>query len=188
MKSRILGSLGFALLASSIAVAVAASREPAQTPPAPHQSAAKEAPRPGNLEQILSAFRTDLNTSKVATLNRVMQMNAEEASKFWPIYQRYEKELAVVGDRRVALIRQFVALSNEGKLDNTNASTLSAEWLQGEQDRLDLWKKYNKEISAAVSPIRAAQFLQVEHQIALLVDINIASAMPQVGGAKPTAR
>lgn len=181
MKLSLIASITGIALAGALAVSVASSTEPASPAAA---SSSKATSRPDNLEQILAAFRTDLNASKVATLNRVMKMTPEEAAKFWPIYQRYEKELTAVGDRRVALIREFVTLSNAGKLNDSNAATLSAEWLQGEQDRLDLWKKYNKEISAAVSPIRAAQFLQVEHQIALLVDINIASAMPQVGAAK----
>lgn len=181
MKLGFFSSLAGIALAGALAASVASSREPA---PAPAPTSSKETSRPSNLEQILAAFRTDLNASKVATLNRVMKMTAEEAAKFWPIYQKYEKELTAVGDRRVALIKEFVTLSNEGKLNDSNAATLSAGWLQGEQDRLDLWKKYNKEISAALSPIRGAQFLQVEHQIALLVDINVASAMPQVGEGK----
>ncbi len=40
---------------------------------------------------------------------------------------------------------------------------------------------YYQRISTAVSPIRAAQFLQVEHQLALFVDLSIASEMPVVG-------
>lgn len=184
MKLGFLGTLAVTAIAGSLVVSMASSREPAPaSTPAP-TAPAKDASRPSNLEQILAAFRTDLNASKVATLNRVMKMTAEEAAKFWPIYQKYEKELTAVGDRRVALIKEFVTLSNDGKLNDTNAAALSTGWLQGEQDRLDLWKKYNKEISAAISPIRGAQFLQVEHQIALLVDINVASAMPQVGAAK----
>jgi hypothetical protein len=54
------------------------------------------------------------------------------------------------------------------------------------QDRLSLWKKYQKKISKAVSPMRAAQFLQVEHQMALFIDLSIASEMPVLGGSRPT--
>jgi hypothetical protein len=52
------------------------------------------------------------------------------------------------------------------------------------QARLDLWKKYYRKISKAVSPIRAAQFLQVENQMALFVDMSIASKMPTIGPVK----
>ena len=46
------------------------------------------------------------------------------------------------------------------------------------QARLDLWKKYQKKVARALSPARAVQFLQVEHQMSLFIDLNIASEMP----------
>ncbi|MBX3380394.1 MAG: hypothetical protein KF805_09885 [Phycisphaeraceae bacterium] len=185
MKLGTIGYLAVLAVAGTIAVSVASSREPAPATPNTTSKPAATAPgesKPDNLRQLLDTFRSDLNTSKVRTLNQVMKMTPEEAAKFWPIYQRYETELNSVLDRRAALIKQFVELTNEDKLTNDNAATLSTEWLQVAQDRLNLWKKYNKEVGAAVSPIRAAQFLQVEHQISLLVDINIASVMPAVNG------
>lgn len=42
---------------------------------------------------------------------------------------------------------------------------------------------YHKQISDAVSPVRAAQFLQIENQVAIFVDLNIASEMPLVDSA-----
>ncbi len=57
---------------------------------------------------------------------------------------------------------------------------MADQWLTNSQDRLDLWKKYYQKISEAVSPVRGAQFLQIEHQMSLFIDINIASAMPMV--------
>jgi hypothetical protein len=61
---------------------------------------------------------------------------------------------------------------------------LAGQWLQNAQDRLDLWKVYSERISRVVSPMRGAQFLQVENQMALFVDISIASEMPLLG-SKP---
>jgi len=148
---------------------------PAQ-PPAPAPAA-----QPDNLYAALEVFRSDLNTSKVRTLNQAMRLTAPEAAKFWPIYRRYEAELTALGDERIALIRKFVALHARNTLTDNDAETLADRWLATLQDRLDLWKKYHKEIGTAVSPVRAAQFLQVEHQIALLIDINIAAEMPDVG-------
>jgi hypothetical protein len=66
-------------------------------------------------------------------------------------------------------------------LNDANSKDLADRWLQNSRDRLDLWKKYHERISEALSPIRAGQFLQVENQMALFVDINIASEMPVVG-------
>lgn len=79
---------------------------------------------------------------------------------------------------------QFFQYQNAGGLTDQNSTEIAEKWLSLTQDRLDLWKKYHGEISKAVSPTRAGQFLQVEHQIALLIDINIASEMPLVGSGK----
>lgn len=91
------------------------------------------------------------------------------------------KDLARFGDRRVALIREFASLRQAGALDSATWESLTRKWLANAQERLDLWKRYQKRISRSVSPMRAAQFLQVEHQIALFTDLAIASEMPVLG-------
>ena len=129
-------------------------------------------------------LRSDFNAGKIRALNQVMKLTVEEADKFWPIYRAYEKDLAAVGDRKLALIREFMTQRQAGTLGDENSRALAGEWLQNAQDRLDLWKKYHQQISEAVSPIRAAQFLQVENQMAIFVDLNIASEMPVIGDAR----
>ena len=140
-------------------------------------------PAPANAGEARAYFevlRSDFNASKIRTLNEVMKLTPGEADKFWPIYRTYEKDMAAVGDRKLVLIGQFVNHSKAGTLTDQNSQELAIEWLQNVQDRLDLWKKYHDQISSAVSPTRAGQFLQIEHQLALFVDISIASEMPLV--------
>jgi hypothetical protein len=176
-----------ASLLATVGCVIAASAQPeTKTTTAPALAPAQPAvdADSGNLKSTLDLFRSDLNASKIRTLNEVMRMTAEEAAKFWPIYQKYETELTAVSDRKIALIRDFVTLHSTNSLTDAKAGEITERWLTLSQDRLDLWKKYSKEISTAVSPIRGAQFLQVEHQISLLVDINIASEMPLVGQQK----
>lgn len=136
----------------------------------------------------LEVLRSDFNTYKIHTFNQVMKLTAAEAEKFWPVYRNYEKELAGVGDRKLALIREFMAHHRAGTLDDNNSKAMAEQWLANVQDRLDLWKKYHQQISDAVSPMRAAQFLQVENQMAIFVDLNIASEMPMVAGSAPPAK
>jgi hypothetical protein len=140
------------------------------------------------LRAYLELLRSDVSATKIRTINEVMKLTGPEAEKFWPVYRKYEKELAAVGDRKLALIREFAALHFGGTLDNKQAADLAASWLKNTQERLDLWKKYHKQISKAVSPIRAAQFLQVEHQMALFIDLSIAAGMPAVGTKPPAGK
>jgi hypothetical protein len=128
-------------------------------------------------------LRSDFNAGKIRILNQVMKLTVAEADKFWPIYRQYEKDLAAVGDRKLALIREFIAHHRAGTLTDQNSKEMATQWLQNIQERLGLWKKYHQQISDAVSPVRGAQFLQVENQIAIFVDLNIASEMPMVGSS-----
>jgi hypothetical protein len=139
------------------------------------------------LRAYLEMLRSDVSATKIRAINEVMKLTGPEAEKFWPVYRQYEKELAAVGDRKLALIREFAGLHFGAKLADKQAADLAARWLKNTQQRLDLWKKYHKRISRAVSPIRAAQFLQVEHQMALFIDLGIAAEMPAVG-TQPPAR
>ena len=132
----------------------------------------------------IEMLRSDFNATKVRTINQVMKLTAPEAQAFWPIYREYEKELAAVGDQKLALIREFFGHYKDGTLNDQNSRKMAEAWLRNNQARLDLWKKYYRKISKAVSPIRAAQFLQVENQMALFVDMSIASEMPTIGMPK----
>ncbi len=145
----------------------------------------KAAPAPDDLRAVLEMMRSDVNGFKIRTINQVMALTAPEAEAFWPLYRQYEKELAAVGDRKVALIREFAALRAAGAIEPKTWNSLAQRWLRNVQDRLDLWKDYQKKISKAVSPMRAAQFLQIENQMAVFIDLNIASEMPVLGTAAP---
>jgi hypothetical protein len=152
----------------------------------PARAQDKVAAEPDDLRSVLEMLRSDVNGYKIRTLNRVMALTGPEADRFWPIYRQYEKELAGVGDRKVALIREFAALRTAGTMDQKSWDGLAQRWLKNVQDRLDLWKKYQKKLAQTVSPMRAAQFLQVENQIALFIDLNIAAEMPVLGAAPAT--
>ena len=49
-----------------------------------------------------------------------------------------------------------------------------------EARRTALKQKYYAKVKAALSPIKAAQALQIENQIQLLVDLQVAASLPLV--------
>ena len=126
------------------------------------------------------AMRSQFNTNKVAVIDAALKLTPEEADKFWPIYRAYEKELAGVGDRKLELIREFASDYNNNTFTDEKAKVLAEKWLRNLEDRTRLWKKYHRKISKAVSPMRAAQFLQIENQIAIFIDLAIASEVPSL--------
>jgi hypothetical protein len=113
----------------------------------------------------------------------VMRLNADEAKVFWPIYQDYESDLFELGDQRVAAIRQFAADIRDGRLTDTEATRLTDAYFDVQSKQLDLLKQYEALIAKQLSPVRAAQFTQIEHRVGTVVDLMIASDIPLLAGA-----
>lgn len=134
----------------------------------------------GDIQKILEMLRSDDNSTKIRTLNQVLKFAPEEADKFWPVYKEYEKELSTLNDQKLSLLKDFFKNHQSGALNNASASELAEKWLKLAEGRTALWRKYHSRIAQAVSPIRAAQFLQIEHQISLFIDINIAAEVPLI--------
>lgn len=134
-----------------------------------------------NIREYIDLFRSDLSTTKVETIRQVMKLNPEESQVFWPIYREYESELFRLMDMRLDLIVQFVTDHMNGTFTNARAVDTATKFFKLKEGRIALWKKYYGKFDKALSPIRAAQFVQIEHQIALLIDLQIASEMPVIG-------
>jgi hypothetical protein len=180
MKSTIL-RLTLALILLSTFAIRAADPPAAATAAPPQQPQAQRDKTPSDrLREYVASLRSELSDGKAHTINQVMDLSVDEAKTFWPIYHDYEEELFANGDKRLDLIKQYVKLHSTKALTNDKARELSAAWFDFQQQQLDLLKKYHAQIQQEVSPIRAAQFVQIEHRFGLVVDLMIASELPLV--------
>ena len=124
--------------------------------------------------------RDDLSDGKARVINNVMRLTSEESAKFWPIYRDYEEELFALGDQRVELTRKLVTAQAGRTLDDATAASLTDQWFDFETKRLELMRKYQKQIASELSPLRAAQFTQIENRVGTVIDLVIASEIPLV--------
>jgi hypothetical protein len=134
-----------------------------------------------NVLNYLELLRSDSNSQKVKIVNNIMKLSEEDAKKFWPIYREYENELGKLAINRVELMTEFVQSHQDGTFDAPKAKDIATRWFKGQWARLKLLEKYHGRIQRRLSPIQAGQFLQIENQIALFIDVTIASEMPWVG-------
>ena len=161
-------SIGASLLAVFVGYATPAH---AQAPPAAET-------RELNLRAYVELLRSDLRGQKVAVISEVMQFTDAEDAAFWPVYREYETELATINTDRMALIKDY-AMGYETLTDAT-ADGLALRALGLEAKRQALLERFYTRFKAVVPPKTAARFLQVEHQILLLLDLQIAASLPIV--------
>ena len=153
------------------AVAAAQSTEPAK--PLPREEA-----RERNLEAYTELLRSDLRTQKVAVVTELMQLTDAEDAAFWPIYREYELELSRLNDERLALIEKYA--EEYANLKDSTANDVVLKALELEARRTALKQKYYSRLKTALSPRAAAKALQIEHQIQLLVDLQVAASLPVI--------
>ena len=129
-------------------------------------------------DEYMQLLRSDVKTQRVGIITEVMQLQGEEADKFWEVYREYEYEGSKIGDQRVALIKDYAAAYET--MTDEKAEELMGRAFDIDQQRLALSKKYYKQFEKAVGPITAAKFMQVDNQLNLLVDLQISQALPLV--------
>jgi hypothetical protein len=134
-----------------------------------------------NIYNYLQLLRSDVNSAKVELVNGILKLSAEDAKKFWPIYRDYENELGKLAINRAELVAEFVQAHKDGTFDNAKAKDMAKRWFKSQRARLDLLEKYHGKIERALSAVQAGQFLQIENQMGLFIDVAIASEMPKVG-------
>ncbi len=130
-------------------------------------------------DSFIELLRADFRADKVALITEAMQFNDQESKVFWPVYRKYEAELMKVNDQRVALAKSYT--DKFTTLTDADAKAMIDQGLDFESRRTDVKKKFAKEFQkAGLSPSTVAKFLQLEHRLDLVVDINVAYELPSL--------
>jgi hypothetical protein len=163
-----------AVILTMIFPLAASAQEKAQQQPA--QPVPKAEARERNLRAYIELLRSDVRSQKIALITQIMQFTEDEDTAFWPVYREYEVELSRFNDDRMSLIETYAKTYD--KLTNQTADDVVIKALDLETRRTALKQKYYTKLKSVVSPRTAARFMQVENQIQLLLDLQIAAALP----------
>ena len=144
----------------------------------PSQQADAKETKTLNLTAYAELLRSDVGAQKVAIITELMQFTEAEDAIFWPIYREFDLAMAKLGDERVAMIAEYAR--NYSNLTDAIAENLAGKALDVEARRQALKAKYFDRLKTALSPRTALRALQVEHQLLLLIDLQISAALPIV--------
>ena len=169
---------------ASVAFLVSVLAALAQDKASPQKAAAKTATSPAmtkeeNLKEYIKLLRSDVRSQKSAVMSTVMELDPDQAAKFWPIYRDYDAELTKLNDLRVANIEEYSRTYNQ--LTDAKADELIRNAMAYQKQRGELLAKYYERMKQELGAITAARFVQVEHQLLLIIDLQIASSLPVAG-------
>jgi hypothetical protein len=142
------------------------------------QAPTKPTDQSQNIETYMDLLRSDVKAQKVQIIGVMMQFSPDQASTFWPIYKEYDISLTKLGDQRLAIIKEYAA--NYDSLTDAKADDLIERSIALEIDRNALLKQTYEQVKNKLGAKEAARFLQVEHQLLLIIDLQIASELPSI--------
>ncbi|TNF72108.1 MAG: hypothetical protein EP299_10265 [Acidobacteria bacterium] len=129
-------------------------------------------------EAFLNLLKSDIQKETTDIINRSMELSAEEAAAFWPIYNEYDQALDKLADSRIKLIKEYSGLYSN--ISDEKALELGKRWLDRLTEREKLRREYFGKFAEALSPAQALKVMQIENRLELLIDMQIAKELPMV--------
>jgi hypothetical protein len=155
------------LLAGTVILGLAAVTTRAEAP-ADTEAAAT------NLEVLIDAIRA--NRKALIAVN--LGLTAEEAARFWPLYDRYAGEIHATGDRVTTVVERYTASFQS--LSNEEALELVEKYLAAEGDRIKVRQAYIPEFAKVLPGRTVARFYQIENKMDAVIRYDLAAAIPVV--------
>ena len=180
-EQRYILHFAFCITAALVVAALGAGRALAQQPAASAQAPAQQAApsqqaAPANLDEYMKLARTGIQQDKSKIIGAALELDATQSAAFWPVYKKYEAELAAIGDQRYAAIKDYAA--HYGSLTDAKATELSDKALALEEQRLALVNRYAGEFRTIVPPVKVARWVQTEMALNKIVDLRVAAEVP----------
>jgi Spy/CpxP family protein refolding chaperone len=132
------------------------------------------APAANTVDSVRQAARSD----RRGLVERNMQLTAEEAKKFWPVYDAYQKDLERIIQRQNRALLDYV--NSESSMTDANAQRIAKDFVAADVDEMKLRDGTLKKLSKVLPPKKAVRFLQIENKIRTLQRFDIAEQMPLV--------
>jgi hypothetical protein len=161
----------------------------AQQPAPASSSSSAPASAPGSAnpskvtaEQVNDAnvqlMRQDIRAERKKIVAANMPLTETEATKFWPLYDRYISETIKVNDARYAVIKEYA--QNYGTLTAAQADNLIRRWITLDQDNTQLRLKFIPEFQKVISNQKTALFFQIDRRLGMMIELQLAQQVPLV--------
>ena len=124
----------------------------------------------------LEGLRAELRSSKKQVTAATLTLTDAEATRFWPVYDQYARELTTIKNSQYELIAEYV--NTYGKYDDKGAANFIARWLDLDVRTTTLRAKYVPIVGKTLPGLKAATFFQIDRRLAMAIDLKIASMLP----------
>ncbi len=129
-------------------------------------------------EASMEILRDTLRSNKKALVAVNLALRDEQARAFWPVYDRYEAELTVVGDRLLQVIDDYKR--SFGSTTDDEARKLVDTYLAVQRDRVALLDSYVEHFAEILPGRTLMRFYQIENKSHTVMLYDLAETIPVI--------
>jgi Spy/CpxP family protein refolding chaperone len=144
----------------------------------PAKQVSATSPSPASVDSSLTAFRADMQSSRADIMAKNLSLTADQAAKFWPVFNAYQKEQNVIMDEQLKGIQQYVA--GYDSLDDAAALALMKAHLDRDARMNALRQKWLGEFQKVLPGKLAARAMQIDRRLSLVAQVELASRIPLI--------
>ena len=132
-------------------------------------------------DQDIEMLRADLRSQRKQITALNLPLTADEATKFWPIFDQYRREAIKPNDERWAIIKDYA--DNYNTMTDAQAQDYMKRSDAVEEQLLALRRKYVPMFEKVISPKKAALWYQIDRRIDLLINVQLSTVIPMVNSS-----
>ena len=129
-----------------------------------------------NIDTDVALLRRDLRSEKKKLIALNVPLTETEATKFWPLYDRYAADMSKHYDEFYALIKEYA--EKQKTITDAQAATMLNKWADIQVRLTQTRQKHIPIIETAIPGRKAALFFQIDRRLYALMDLQIAAQVP----------
>ena len=126
----------------------------------------------------MQALRAAVRADKRAYVASLMTLTEAEAKRFWPIYDKYQRDIDETNRDRVVAVQEF--MFRDKPLTNLAAKQYATRLLALDEAEIKARRTMRNRIMRALPAVKAARYMMLEQKINAVQDYDLAAAVPLV--------
>jgi hypothetical protein len=129
-------------------------------------------------EQALTKFRESMQAQRADIMAKGLTLPADQAAKFWPLFEQYQKEQNVIIDAQIEAVKKYAA--HYQSLTDTDSVDFVKALLDRDAKMDALRAKWLPKFQSAVPGGTAARAIQIDRRISQIAQAELSSQVPLV--------
>ncbi|MET0658957.1 MAG: hypothetical protein ABW110_12460 [Steroidobacteraceae bacterium] len=129
-------------------------------------------------EQAVQQFRSDLQAKRADVMAKGLTLTADQAAKFWPLFETFQKEQTAIVDGQIKATQQYA--DRFGKLSDADSLEYVKALLDRDAKMHDLRVKWLAKFQTVVPAKIAARAIQLDRRLGQVTQVKLSSQIPLV--------